>query len=86
MLASSPASIIARSTPSAITRVDLVYQHLPRTENAAAREVTLPLYPTMGDDAVQLVAGAVMKALQHQPVGSQIKLVSEAKLLQSSAS
>jgi len=44
-------------------------QHLPRTENAAAREVTLPLYPTMGDDAVQLVAGAVMKALQHQAVG-----------------
>ncbi len=44
-------------------------QHLPRTENAAAREVTLPLYPTMGDDAVQLVAGAVMNALQHQAVG-----------------
>ena len=44
-------------------------QPLPRTEAAAAREVTLPLYPTMGDDVVQLVAGAVMRALQHQAIG-----------------
>jgi dTDP-4-amino-4,6-dideoxygalactose transaminase len=37
---------------------------LPQTEAVAAREVTLPLYPTMGQRAVDLVVSAVMKALQ----------------------
>ena len=36
---------------------------LPQTEKVAAHEVTLPLYPTMGEDAVALVAEAVAAAL-----------------------
>jgi len=39
-------------------------QHLPRTEDAAAREVTLPLYPTMGEERVRAVVDAVKAALQ----------------------
>ncbi len=45
------------------------YQHkygpisLPLTEDAAAREVTLPLYPGMGEENVRLVAEAVREAL-----------------------
>ena len=36
---------------------------LPQTEALAAREVTLPLYPTITDAEVELVVGAVKKAL-----------------------
>ena len=36
---------------------------LPKTEDAAAREVTLPLYPGMGEENVRLVVQAVMDAL-----------------------
>ena len=36
---------------------------LPATEAAAAREVTLPLYPSMTDDQVSLVIQAVKRAL-----------------------
>ena len=36
---------------------------LPVTEEAAAREVTLPLYPTMRDEQVQWVAGAIKETL-----------------------
>ena len=39
-------------------------RHLPRTEAAAAREVTLPLYPTMGDAALELVVECVARCLQ----------------------
>ncbi len=38
---------------------------LPVTEEAAAREVTLPLYPTMRDEQVQWVAQAVKEALKE---------------------
>jgi len=41
-------------------------QHLPRTEDAAAREVTLPLYPTMGEEKVRVVVEAVKAALLQQ--------------------
>ena len=37
---------------------------LPRTENIAAREVTLPLYPTMGAELVDLVAQETIRALK----------------------
>ena len=36
---------------------------LPRTEAAAGREVTLPLYPGMNEETVGVVVGAVKKAL-----------------------
>jgi dTDP-4-amino-4,6-dideoxygalactose transaminase len=36
---------------------------LPLTEEAAARQVTLPLYPTMRDEQVEWVAQAARKAL-----------------------
>jgi dTDP-4-amino-4,6-dideoxygalactose transaminase len=36
---------------------------LPETESAAKREVTLPLYPTMSDNDVELVVSAVRGAL-----------------------
>ena len=36
---------------------------LPVTEEAAAREVTLPLYPTLRDEQVQWVAGAIKETL-----------------------
>ena len=36
---------------------------LPVTEDVASREVTLPLYPTMGDASLDLVVGAVKNAL-----------------------
>jgi dTDP-4-amino-4,6-dideoxygalactose transaminase len=39
--------------------------HLPETEDVAAREVTLPLYPSMDEEKVQLVAGTIKKALQN---------------------
>jgi dTDP-4-amino-4,6-dideoxygalactose transaminase len=39
---------------------------LPKTEWIGAHEVTLPLYPSMGEESVQLVAAAVMKALKLQ--------------------
>ncbi len=37
--------------------------HLPLTDEIAAREVTLPLYPTMTEEQVQLVVQAAAKAL-----------------------
>lgn len=37
---------------------------LPQTEAAAAREITLPLYPTMKEKAINLVIQAVAQALQ----------------------
>jgi dTDP-4-amino-4,6-dideoxygalactose transaminase len=37
---------------------------LPRTEEAASREITLPLYPTMGAERVDLVTAAVLQNLQ----------------------
>ena len=37
---------------------------LPLTEEAAGREVTLPLYPTMQDEQVEWVAHAVQQVLQ----------------------
>lgn len=38
---------------------------LPYTEDVAAREVTLPLYPGMDDQAVEVVLSAVKKALEN---------------------
>jgi dTDP-4-amino-4,6-dideoxygalactose transaminase len=38
-------------------------QSLPVTEAAAAREVTLPLYPTMGEAGVEVVVEAVKESL-----------------------
>jgi dTDP-4-amino-4,6-dideoxygalactose transaminase len=37
---------------------------LPRTEDIAGRELTLPLYPTMGEEAVELVTQALVDALE----------------------
>jgi len=37
---------------------------LLQTEIAAAREVTLPLYPSMDDDAIQTVIDAVRSGVQ----------------------
>jgi len=39
---------------------------LPLTEEAASREVTLPLYPTMSDEQVRWVAESVQQSLQSQ--------------------
>ena len=39
---------------------------LPITEEVAERELTLPLYPGMRDEQVQLVAQAISEALQEQ--------------------
>ena len=39
---------------------------LPLTEDAASREVTLPLYPTMNDEQVRWVAESVQQSLQSQ--------------------
>lgn len=46
------------------------YGHLslPRTEMAGLREVTLPLYPTMGEEKVKIVVQAVRKALQNAEI------------------
>jgi dTDP-4-amino-4,6-dideoxygalactose transaminase len=38
---------------------------LPRTEAVAAREVTLPLYPTMSEEAVELVISTVRDAIEY---------------------
>jgi dTDP-4-amino-4,6-dideoxygalactose transaminase len=38
---------------------------LPITEDVAAREVTLPLYPTMSDEQVDIVIAAVLGALDE---------------------
>ena len=38
---------------------------LPRTEAVAAREVTLPLYPSMGQEKVEYVAAAVRECLEQ---------------------
>jgi len=40
---------------------------LPWTEDAAARQVTLPLYPTMSEQQVEWVAQAVKETLQENP-------------------
>ena len=45
-------------------------QKLTNTEMFAAREVTLPLYPTLSDDSVRLVVEAVQRSL------AQIKQIS----------
>jgi dTDP-4-amino-4,6-dideoxygalactose transaminase len=42
---------------------------LPLTEEVAAREVTLPLYPTMRNEQVHWVAQAVKEALQELKAG-----------------
>jgi dTDP-4-amino-4,6-dideoxygalactose transaminase len=39
---------------------------LPLTEEAASREVTLPLYPTMSDKQVRWVAESVQRSFQSQ--------------------
>jgi dTDP-4-amino-4,6-dideoxygalactose transaminase len=39
---------------------------LPLTEEAASREVTLPLYPTMSDEQVRWAAESVQQSLQSQ--------------------
>ena len=44
-------------------------ESLPVTEEVAAREVTLPLYPTMRDEQVHWVAQAVKGALQEMNAG-----------------
>ncbi len=46
------------------------YGHLslPRTEMVGLREVTLPLYPTMGEEKVKIVVQAVRKALQNAEI------------------
>lgn len=41
-------------------------QRLPKTEDAAAREVTLPLYPTMGVERVRAVVEAVNGLLNEK--------------------
>jgi dTDP-4-amino-4,6-dideoxygalactose transaminase len=43
---------------------DIQHAPLPVTEDAAGREVTLPLYATMSEEQVMLVARAVKEALQ----------------------
>jgi dTDP-4-amino-4,6-dideoxygalactose transaminase len=40
---------------------------LPVTEEVARRVVTLPLYPTMSDQQVDWVVGAVEGALEASP-------------------
>ncbi len=46
---------------------------LPITEDVAAREVTLPLYPTMSDEQVEIVIEAVLSALEdRQPTASNL--------------
>ena len=37
--------------------------HLPKTESTAQRQVTLPLYPTMSEDQINLVISAVQDAV-----------------------
>ncbi|MFN2216404.1 MAG: DegT/DnrJ/EryC1/StrS family aminotransferase, partial [Anaerolineales bacterium] len=39
---------------------------LPLTEEAARREVTLPLFSTMSEEQVSIVVDGVSKALQEQ--------------------
>ena len=41
---------------------------LPVTEDVAAREVTLPLYPTMSDGQVEWVVQAIKDTLQNNAV------------------
>jgi dTDP-4-amino-4,6-dideoxygalactose transaminase len=43
---------------------------LPMTEMAAGREVTLPLYPTMGEEKVKVVVAAVENALKGSSTGA----------------
>jgi dTDP-4-amino-4,6-dideoxygalactose transaminase len=38
---------------------------LPKTESAAKRQVTLPLYPTMGDEQINLVISTVQEAIRR---------------------
>jgi len=37
---------------------------LPQTEDAAARELTLPLYPTMTEEAVDYVSASLRQLLR----------------------
>jgi dTDP-4-amino-4,6-dideoxygalactose transaminase len=46
---------------------------LPMTELAAGREVTLPLYPTMGEERVEAVVAAVQRALMESSRGANHK-------------
>jgi dTDP-4-amino-4,6-dideoxygalactose transaminase len=39
--------------------------HLPLTEEICSREVTLPLYPHMGDERVDLVVRAVKESIRR---------------------
>jgi dTDP-4-amino-4,6-dideoxygalactose transaminase len=48
---------------------------LPITEAAAAREVTLPLYPTMSSQAVDIVVSSVQQALEAAACGGQQETV-----------
>lgn len=41
---------------------------LPKTEEVSAREVTLPLYPTMGDKNVDMVTQAVKNTINDMSV------------------
>jgi dTDP-4-amino-4,6-dideoxygalactose transaminase len=42
--------------------------HLPETEDAAAREVTLPLYPSMSDEDIRYITSAVQYAFERASV------------------
>ena len=44
---------------------------LPMTEDAAAHEMTLPLYPTMGEESVKAVIAALIQAKQCEMAGSR---------------
>jgi dTDP-4-amino-4,6-dideoxygalactose transaminase len=48
---------------------------LPATEVAAAREVTLPLYPSMNSQAVEIVVSSVQSTLEAAAVGGQQEAV-----------
>lgn len=45
---------------------------LPKTESIAARQVTLPLYPTMSDEQVSLVINAVKETLPISQVRTKV--------------
>jgi dTDP-4-amino-4,6-dideoxygalactose transaminase len=42
---------------------------LPVTETVAAREVTLPLYPEMGEEGVNMVVAAIEQAMAVKAAG-----------------
>jgi dTDP-4-amino-4,6-dideoxygalactose transaminase len=53
---------------------------LPATEDAASREVTLPLYPSMSSQAVEIVLNSLWPALEAAAVGGQQGAVSNKEL------